>query len=168
MMNVMMDYYSKGKYQAAIPVCQRALEIRKEQLGDRHLSTALSLNNLAELYRSMGRYESAEPLCLESLEIHKEKMGDRHPSTATSLFNLAALYHNTNQNQKALPLIQGALQIYLPTLGIEHPETQAANRCLRIIERGIENIELRAENGEFKSGFLHSIFSILHSITDRL
>jgi hypothetical protein len=38
---------------------QRSLAIREKALGPDHPDTALSLNNLAELYRNQGRYEEA-------------------------------------------------------------------------------------------------------------
>jgi hypothetical protein len=46
----------------AVPVWQEILAIREQQLGPDHLSTAISLNNLAELYRVQGRYGEAETL----------------------------------------------------------------------------------------------------------
>ncbi len=41
---------------------QKALEIEREVLGERHPSYATSLNGLAVLYHSMGDYARAEPL----------------------------------------------------------------------------------------------------------
>jgi len=60
-------------------------------LGAEHPYTALSLNNLAELYRSMGRYGEAEPLYLRSLDIYEQQLGTDHPDTAQGLNNLAEM-----------------------------------------------------------------------------
>ncbi|MEL6816657.1 MAG: tetratricopeptide repeat protein, partial [Cyanobacteria bacterium J06598_3] len=62
-------YQSMSRWVEAERCCQRSLEIRKAELGERHPDTASSLNNLAELYRSQGRYGDAEPLYVEALEI---------------------------------------------------------------------------------------------------
>ena len=68
---------------------QRAL-VRDEQiLGANHPNTALSLNNLAELYRTQGKYEEAEPLYQRALIIYEQVLGADHPNTALSLNNLA-------------------------------------------------------------------------------
>jgi tetratricopeptide (TPR) repeat protein len=91
--------------------------------GDRHLDTATSLNNLAELYRSMGRYKSALPLYEQALEIHQSVLGDRHPDTATSLNNLAGLYRSMGRYKSALPLYEQALEIHQSVLGDRHPDT---------------------------------------------
>ena len=53
---------AKGENTQAVPVWQEILAIHEQQLGLDHLSTAISLNNLAELYRVQGRYGEAETL----------------------------------------------------------------------------------------------------------
>ncbi|CAN5658016.1 hypothetical protein BH23CYA1_BH23CYA1_00170 [soil metagenome] len=132
-------YESLSRWVEAERCCQRALEISKTALGDRHPDTASSLNNLAGLYSSQGRYGEAEPLYVEALEIRKTALGDRHPDTASSLFNLAAFYYNTQRHQQALAYIEQALQIYIPTLGNDHPTTQAANSWYQGIQQAITN-----------------------------
>ncbi|MEM8503459.1 MAG: tetratricopeptide repeat protein [Cyanobacteria bacterium P01_D01_bin.1] len=102
---------------------QRAVEISKAELGDRHPSTATSLNNLALLYESQGRYSDAEPLYLDALAIRKAELGDRHPDTALGLNNLAALYDSQGRYSEAEPLYREALEIYKTELGDRHPDT---------------------------------------------
>ncbi|WP_424100683.1 tetratricopeptide repeat protein [Moorena producens] len=48
--------FQQGKYSEAIPLAERALEIRQEILGEEHPDVAISLNNLAGFYESQGRY----------------------------------------------------------------------------------------------------------------
>jgi tetratricopeptide (TPR) repeat protein len=55
-------YRSIGKYSEALPLYERALQIREQQLGADHPNTAISLNNLAALYYSIGKYSEALPL----------------------------------------------------------------------------------------------------------
>jgi tetratricopeptide (TPR) repeat protein len=116
-------YRLMGRYEAALPLYEQALEIRKAELGERHPSTATGLNNLAELYRAMGRYAAAEPLYVESLEISKAELGDRHPDTATSLNNLALLYYAMGRYAAAEPLYVESLEISKAEQGERHPDT---------------------------------------------
>jgi hypothetical protein len=53
---------AKGENTQAVPVWHEILAIREQHLGPDHLSTEISLNNLAELYRVQGRYGEAETL----------------------------------------------------------------------------------------------------------
>ena len=70
----------------------KARLFNEKTLGAQHPGTALSLNNLAELYRVQGDYAAAEPLYKRALAIREKTLGAQHPSTATSLNNLALLY----------------------------------------------------------------------------
>ena len=54
--------YEAGRYEQAIPFYREALGLGEQEFGPVHPTTALLLNNLAELYRNQGRYEWAEPL----------------------------------------------------------------------------------------------------------
>lgn len=53
---------AKGENTQAVPVWKEILAFREQVLGPDHLSTEISLNNLAELYRVQGRYGEAETL----------------------------------------------------------------------------------------------------------
>ena len=46
----------QGKYEEAEPLCIKCLDEMKNLLGDTHLHTLRSLNNLAGLYVRQGRY----------------------------------------------------------------------------------------------------------------
>ncbi len=54
--------YQAGRYDEALPFWKKALELGQREFGPEQPSTAMLLNNLAELYRLQGRYAEAEPL----------------------------------------------------------------------------------------------------------
>ena len=105
------NLYSQGKYAEATPLALEALKIRRETLGNKHPSTATSINNLALLYSDQAQYAKAESLFIESLKISREVSGNKHPSTALSINNLAGLYSDQAQYAKAEPLYLEALKI---------------------------------------------------------
>jgi CHAT domain-containing protein/tetratricopeptide (TPR) repeat protein len=114
--------YRQASYQEAITLEQRALAIVEKVRGPEHPDTALSLNNLAELYQATGAYAKAQPLLERALAIREKVLGPEHPDTATSLNNLAGLYKATSAYAKAEPLYQRALSIREKILGPDHPE----------------------------------------------
>ena len=57
----------QGKYQEAIPIAERAVEVAKHTLGPDHPKTAADLNNLGFLFQKIGDYAKAEPLLQEAL-----------------------------------------------------------------------------------------------------
>jgi CHAT domain-containing protein/Tfp pilus assembly protein PilF len=112
----------QGKNQQALPLAEKALEIRKQVLGERHPAYATSLNNLAQMYQTQGEYAKAEPLFRQALAIRNQVLGERHPDYALSLNNLAVLYQDQGQYGKAEPLYRQALEIRKQVLGQRHPD----------------------------------------------
>jgi CHAT domain-containing protein/Tfp pilus assembly protein PilF len=105
------------KIQEALPLAQKALEIRKAVLGEHHPDYADSLNRLALLYENQGDYAKAASLCREALQIRKQVLGERHPAYAYSLSNLAMLYDVQGDYARAEPLYRQAVEIYRQVLG---------------------------------------------------
>ena len=54
--------YRAGKYDRAVVVAKKALEVAKENAGPDHPDVADALKNLAALYRAMERDDEAGPL----------------------------------------------------------------------------------------------------------
>jgi len=100
------ELYQQGKYDEAIPLVKRILEIREKALGPNHPDVAASFNNLAELYRRQGNYAEAEPLYQRSLAIIEKVFGPEHPLAAGILYNLAELQLNQGNYAEADSLFQ--------------------------------------------------------------
>ena len=73
----------QGKYQEAIPIAERAVEVAKHTLGPDHPETADALNDLGFIFQKIGNYAKAEPLYQEALRIRQKVLGSEHPDTAT-------------------------------------------------------------------------------------
>ncbi|MDM8526901.1 tetratricopeptide repeat protein [Anaerolineales bacterium HSG24] len=80
-----------GDYEAARPYYEKALEIRREVLGQRHPSTATSLNNLGVLCYYQGQLNEAIDFIGQALAIEEVVLGANHPSTKSTRDNLAFL-----------------------------------------------------------------------------
>jgi tetratricopeptide (TPR) repeat protein len=79
------ELYQAGRYTEALPLAQKALEIREKAFGLVHPDVAASLHNLALLYQAMGDHAKAEPLFRRSVEINEkifsaEKKGEADTS----------------------------------------------------------------------------------------
>ena len=114
---------AQGRYDEAEPLYQKALEIRKRELGEDHPDTATSYNNVAANLNAQGRYDEAEPLYKKALEICEKVLGEDHPSTAASYNNVAYNLDAQGRYGEAEPLFQKALEISKKVLGEDHPDT---------------------------------------------
>src|SRR5882672_11259327 len=69
-----VSLYRAGRYNEALPLAKRILEIRENALGPDHPEVAQSLNNLALLYATKGDYAQAEPLYQRGLGIREKAL----------------------------------------------------------------------------------------------
>ncbi len=123
----------QGKYNEAIPIAERVLEILERILGENHPDVASSMAWLAFLYFSQGRYSQAEPLYKQALEMTQKLLGTEHPDVATSLNNLALLYRSQGRYSQAEPLYKQALEMTQKLLGTEHPDVATSLNNLAIL-----------------------------------
>ncbi|CAM9452771.1 unnamed protein product, partial [Hapterophycus canaliculatus] len=72
----------QGKYEEAVPLCERAIIIWETALGREHPDVAVGLNNLAELLCEQGKHTEAKPLFERSQKIKEKVLGPEHPSLA--------------------------------------------------------------------------------------
>jgi tetratricopeptide (TPR) repeat protein len=125
----------QGKYQEAIPIAERAVEVAKHTLGPDHPKTADALNDLGFIFQKIGNYAKAEPLYQEELRIRQKVLGPEHPDTANSLNNLAALYWAMGEYVKAEPLLKEALRIRQKVFGSGDPDTaQSLNNLAELYQ----------------------------------
>ena len=82
----------QDKYQEAIPIAERAIEVAKRSRGPEHPETAVALNNLGVIFQEIRDYARAEPLLQEALQIRQKVLGPEDPDTAETLDNLGGLY----------------------------------------------------------------------------
>jgi CHAT domain-containing protein/tetratricopeptide (TPR) repeat protein len=124
-----------GKYDEARSLAERALEIRRKELGPEHLDVAQSLNNLGNIYYDKGDYEKAELLYQQSLALREKRLGPEHHRVAASLNNLALIYYDQGDYEKAEQVHQRVLAILEKTLGAEHPQVANSLNNLAISYR---------------------------------
>ena len=111
-----------GKYAEALPLGQRALEIRARELGPENPSVAATLNNLCLIERSLGDLPKAEQFGQRAVEAWEKARGPEHPDVAGALSNLAVVLRFKGDYAKAEQMDQRALAIKEKAFGPEDPE----------------------------------------------
>lgn len=105
-------YIGLYKFSEAITQYNKALDIRKRELGPRHPLTALVINNLGSAHGYFGLNDIALKYYQEALSIREEVLPPDHPHLGISIFNLATLYSDLGLTKKAIELYQKAMRIY--------------------------------------------------------
>ncbi len=118
--------YDEGKYDEALPLAKRALEIREKAVGVEHPSLAALLGNLIELYLVKRKYGEAEKLLQRLLAINEKQFGPEHARMAAVLGKMAFVRFMKSDFDEAESLHQRALAIMEKQFGPDDPEIGAA------------------------------------------
>jgi serine/threonine protein kinase/lipopolysaccharide biosynthesis regulator YciM len=116
-------YFYLGEPALAIRQQERALELRKRELGPDHAETLASRISLASTYRQLGLSNRAMALDEETLKLATSRFGGDHPLTIESRNSLADAYADAFQTAEAIALFEENLRVQTAKLGPDHPET---------------------------------------------
>jgi CHAT domain-containing protein len=114
--------FRAGKYDEAVSLAARALDIAEKALGTDHVYVAYLLSGLGNKQLVKGDYAKAEASLQRALAINEKALGPEHPQTVESLGALGLVYESTDDYVKAGRMLQQALEITERTLGAEHPK----------------------------------------------
>ncbi|MGQ8714551.1 tetratricopeptide repeat protein, partial [Klebsiella pneumoniae] len=81
---------------------QEALAIQLATLGDKHLATAATYNDLAAALVRLLQLHQALEYFQKSLDIKCSSLGDRHPECATTFSNMAVVLERQGRLDEAL------------------------------------------------------------------
>jgi TonB family protein len=84
--------FNQGKYDEAIPLARRALQIREKLLPRTDAQVSSSLTNLGEIYLARKDYKPAKVIFLRLLQIQEELFGAEDANLSFTLDRLAVLY----------------------------------------------------------------------------
>jgi tetratricopeptide (TPR) repeat protein len=112
-----------GKYDEAIPIAKKILELREAQGGAENPGNANSLYRLAELYAKKRDYAKAEPLYQRALNLQQRSRSTNDLSAALMTQSLADLYAATREYEKAEALYLRGVRIRESFTGPESAET---------------------------------------------
>lgn len=109
--------YGEGKYDEALPLAKRVLEIREKTLGPNGKPVAVALNNLAAIYLAQRVYELAELNYKRSLAIYENLNEASNPNVAKITDSLALLRFQKQDYDHAETLYLRSLAIREASLG---------------------------------------------------
>lgn len=124
---------AQSRYEDALALHARAVEIREAILGPDHLDLAVSLNGLALANKKLERYAEAIPLYERAIAVAERAVGVEHPFTAMFMNNLAGIRWMLGSFEESLELTQRALAIRERTLPPDHPDIVLSLQGLAIL-----------------------------------
>lgn len=85
-------YYHQGKYDDAIFMYEKSLQIQLPILGNNHSNIAGAYNNIGLVYYHQGKFNEAISMYQKAIKIQLIRLSDNHPSIADIYNNMGLLY----------------------------------------------------------------------------
>ena len=142
-----------GMLAAAAKPTQRALDLRRSELGDEHPETLSSMTRLGWLYYSQGELQKVEPLFRKSLEGRRKALGNDHRDTLGSINNMGSLLSSMGKFDEATEYFRESVAGSRRVLGDD-----SHNTLIAICDLGI----LLQEQGKLEEAerYLHEALSV--------
>ncbi|MBM0106880.1 serine/threonine protein kinase [Steroidobacter sp. S1-65] len=125
-------YDALGAYATAREHHERALELRRQQLGEDHPETLQSRAQLVSIMIAESSYEEAEPLAMETLDRMTRVRGAEHSDTLAHAGNVALLLYQRGKFEQMVSLLEKILPTQQRILGEAHEETLSTMNNLAI------------------------------------
>jgi serine/threonine protein kinase/tetratricopeptide (TPR) repeat protein len=125
---------------AAVPQ-QRALSIRRAELGDEHPDTLASLANTGLLLKQKGEFAEAEAYYREAVRGMRRTLGDDDPYTITWISNLGRLLQDRGEIAEAEVFFREALERRRRVLGDDDPDTLVSMSIMGSLLRSLDRLE---------------------------
>lgn len=114
--------FNQQKFDEALPLAKRALQIREKLLPRTDPLVMKSLAYVGDLYIAKRDYNAAKQSFERLLPVLEEKFGPTDLNLASTLDNLAMLYYQTGNMSKAESLYQRAVEVREKAFGAENVE----------------------------------------------
>jgi TonB family protein len=125
-----VELYNKNQFDEAMPLAQRALEIRERAVGRDSALVGEALQNLGSLYAAKKKYGDALSLYKRALAILEKSDGPDNAKLANTLDNLGWLHFADGNASKAEESFQRSLTIREKALGANHDNVARSLRAL--------------------------------------
>ena len=99
------SYQELGLYPESIAQLERALALRRANLGPEHSDTLETLQMQGHVLWLQAKYADAEQLFTSVLAARNRTLGENHPDTLLTMSSLAMLHVSRGEHSRAEPLL---------------------------------------------------------------
>ncbi|HZS05149.1 MAG TPA: TonB family protein [Blastocatellia bacterium] len=115
--------YNEKKYDEALPLARRVVELRETELGKEHELLVASLVNLAMIYKARQDYFNAESAFRRAIKIREKISGEQSPLLHDHLIHLAWVIYANGNSRGAEEIFKRAISIREKAAGAESLQT---------------------------------------------
>ncbi len=130
-----VSYWYLGEQQKALEQQERAVALRRQELGPGHPETVGAMNDLAIVLDRMGKFADEQKILEEVVAVKRRTLGPEDPVTLRSVSNLATVMAMQGLLEDAVRLAKETLEIQRRVEGPESITTLRSAYNLAIMRR---------------------------------
>jgi tetratricopeptide (TPR) repeat protein len=130
-----VSYWYLGDQEKALHQQERAVALRRQELGLEHPETVGAMNDLAIVLDRMGKFAQEQRILEEVVEVKRRTLGPEDPVTLRSVSNLATVLAMQGLLEDAVKLAKETLEIQRRVEGPESIRTLRSMYNLAIMRR---------------------------------
>jgi serine/threonine protein kinase/Flp pilus assembly protein TadD len=147
-------HFSKGDFDAALAVYEKAHALWEEVHGSDHPTVIRAINNMGSIHFSKGQMAEARKLFEQVLAVRTKRLGADHPEVAITLSNLGAVDMELGDYEKSLEESKRVLEIRERTLDPKHPHMARGHHQLAVVLGRLGDFEAARSHHETALGIL--------------
>jgi tetratricopeptide (TPR) repeat protein len=163
-----VSYWYLGAQEKALRQQERALALRRRELGSGNAEAVGAMNDVAIILISLGRYREAQSLFEEAVEVKRRTLGPENPNTLRSMNNLATMMAIQGDFENAIKLAQETLDAQRRTEGPETIFTLRSEYNVAIMRRYLGQVDDARRSLEGTLRTLRRVFDPEHQDTLRV
>lgn len=132
---VATGYSRFGRFEEAVPLYRRALDVYEPDLDPRHPAVLDATSALAAAYAAMGRFDSASVLFEKVLPLQREVYGPTNAETIQTTFNLGTMLGDLGRLEEAEAYLVEALEVRTELFGEGLQITSALNNVAELRQK---------------------------------
>ena len=125
-----LQLLKEWKYQEALPLAKRALELREKSVGPEHKLTVVALQNLGAVYSGLSEHTDGANIYRRVLKIQKKLYGESNAVLCDTLSKLGWELLGDHKNAAGLEMFNHGLKLSEAAFGADAEETIPALRDL--------------------------------------
>lgn len=125
-----VQLFKERKYQQALPLAKRALELREKSVGPEHELTVVALQNLGEVYSRLNKRSDAIESYRRVLKIQEKLYGESNAVVCDTLSKLGYLFKADRNTDAAFEMFNRRLKLSEAAFGADSKEVIQALRTL--------------------------------------
>jgi tetratricopeptide (TPR) repeat protein len=137
-------YYSLAKYEKALDIQDRMLELREKLFGKEVNEYAKSLNLKAVIFKELGKDNEALKLHYQSIRIRETKQ-ELKKDLAVSYGNISIIYYIEKNYQLSITFMKKSLEIDEKMLNYNHPDIASSYNNISLIYQGLKESDIALE-----------------------